>query len=63
MFMILSNSISIRDYPTLENCLFGAVTLTKNADLISISTNIRDTEFDLIEVEAFYLLAQDYTKM
>ena len=58
MFMILSNSISIRDYPTLENCLFGAVTLTKNADLISISTNI-----DLIEVEAFYLLAHDYTKM
>ena len=63
MFMILSNSINIRDYPTLENCLFGAVTLTKNADLISISTNIRDTEFDLIEVEAFYLLAHDYTKM
>ena len=59
MFMILSNSISIRDYPTLENCLFGAVTLTKNADLISISTNIRDTEFDLTEVEAFYLLAHD----
>ena len=59
MFMILSNSISIRDYPTLENCLFGAVTLTKNADLISISTNIRDMEFDLTEVEAFYLLAHD----
>ena len=59
MFMILSKSINIRDYPTLENCLFGAVTLTKNADLISISTNIRDTEFDLTEVEAFYLLAHD----
>ena len=59
MFMILSNSINIRDYPTLENCLFGAVTLTKNADLISISTNIQDTEFDLIDVEAFCLLAHD----
>ena len=27
-----SRSIDISDYPTLENCLFGAVTLTKNAD-------------------------------
>ena len=59
----ISKSINISDYLTLEKCLFGAVTLTKNADLISISTNIRDTEFDLIEVEAFYLLAHDYTKM
>ena len=59
MFMILSKSINIRDYPTLENCLFGAVTLTKNADLISISTNILDMEFDLIDVEAFHLVALD----
>ena len=27
----LSKSINIGDYPTLENCLFGAVSLTKNA--------------------------------
>ena len=26
-------SINVSDYPTLENCLFGAVTLTKNADI------------------------------
>ena len=26
----ISKSINISDYPTLENCLFGAVTLTKN---------------------------------
>ena len=28
-----SKSINISDYPTLENCLFGAVRLTKNADI------------------------------
>ena len=29
----ISKSINISDYPTLENCLFGAVNLTKNADI------------------------------
>ena len=29
----ISKSCNISDYPTLENCLFGAVTLTKNADI------------------------------
>ena len=29
----ISKSFNISDYPTLENCLFGAVTLTKNADI------------------------------
>ena len=29
----ISKSINISDYPTLENCLFGAVTLTINADI------------------------------
>ena len=29
----ISKSINIRDYPTLENWLFGAVSLTKNADI------------------------------
>ena len=28
-----SKTINISDYPTLENCLFGAVSLTKNADI------------------------------
>ena len=28
-----SKSINISDYLTLENCLFGAVSLTKNADI------------------------------
>ena len=29
----INKSINIRDYPTLENCLFGVVILTKNADI------------------------------
>ena len=29
----ISINIHISDYPTLENCLFGAVKLTENADI------------------------------
>ena len=29
----VSISINIKDYLTLKNCLFGAVTVTKNADI------------------------------
>ena len=29
----ISQNYSINSYPTLENCLFGAVSLTKNADI------------------------------
>ena len=29
----ISKSINISDYPTLENCLFGAVSQTKIADI------------------------------
>ena len=29
----ISQNYSISSYPTLENCLFGAVSLTKNADI------------------------------
>ena len=29
----ISESMNISNYPTLENCFFGAVTVTKNADI------------------------------
>ena len=29
----ISKSVSISDYPTLENCLFGAVSFTKNTNI------------------------------
>ena len=31
----ISKNINISNYPTLENCLFGTVSLTKNADVVS----------------------------
>ena len=30
---MISKSFNISSYPTLENCLFGAISLTKNADI------------------------------
>ena len=48
------------NYPTLENCLFGAVTLTKNAD---IDMDILDMELDLIEEEIFHFQVMDMVKM
>ena len=29
----ISKNYNIRSYPTLENCLFGAVSLTKHIDI------------------------------
>ena len=50
----ISKNTNISDYPTLKNCLYGAVSPTKM--LISISTNILDMELDLIDMEAFHFL-------
>ena len=52
---ITKSIINISDYPTLEHCLFGAVSLTKM--LISIGTNILDMELDLIAMGVFHFLA------
>ena len=40
--------------PTLENCLFGAVSLTKM--LILISINFLDMQLDLIDMDFFLIL-------
>ena len=40
------------NYPTLENCLFGAVALTKNADIDKYGYFVM--ELDLIEEEVFH---------
>ena len=40
--------------PTLENCLFGFVKLTKNVE--SINTNIQDMVLDLREQDIFLLV-------
>ena len=46
------------NYPTLDNCLFGAVSLKKKM-LILISTNILDMVLDLIEKGSFHLVVKD----
>ena len=53
----ISKNINISNYPTLENCLFGAVSLTKNAELTGM--NILDLELDLTGMEVFHFLALD----
>ena len=42
----ISKSINIDDYPTLENCLFRAVRLPKNADVNKYKYSGYDIEFD-----------------
>ena len=39
--------------PTLQNCLFGAIKLTKNSDIDNM--NIQDMELELIQKELFYI--------
>ena len=56
--MTRKNSIS--DYPTLENCLFGSVKLTKNPDIDKYKYSGYVT--DLIEKDCFHL-AMDMVKM
>ena len=42
----ISKSINISDYPTLENCLFGANTLAKNADINKYKYSEYEIRFD-----------------
>ena len=57
----MSASSSHSDDPTLENCLFCAVTLTKMMILISMS--ILAMELDLIENQVFHFQAVNLLKM
>ena len=50
----ISKRFNISSYPALENCLFGAVNLTKK--LILMSIKILDMVLDLIEKELFHLV-------
>ena len=47
----IERSVNISSYPTLENCLFGAVKLTKHVNVDSI--NILYVVLDLIEKISF----------
>ena len=54
----ISNNYPVTSYSTMESCLFGALSLTKNM-LISLGTNILDIELDFIDMEVFHLLVLD----
>ena len=52
--------------PAIENCLFGAVTWTKNADIDKYKLykiSIQVMELDLIEEEVFYFQVVDLVKI
>ena len=57
----LAASSSDDSDPTMKNCLFGAVTLTKNADIEN--TNILVMVLDLIEDQVFHFLVVHLVKM
>ena len=57
----LGASSSSDSDPTLKNCLFGAVTLTKNADIEKYGYLVMG--LDLIEDQVFHSLVVDLVKM
>ena len=57
----ISKNFNISSYSTLENCLFDAVSFTKNTDIDSI--NILDVELDLIDLHFFHTLVVELGEM
>ena len=60
VYELKASSFNIND-PTIKNCLFGTVTLTKMVILISIGILVM--ELDLIEDQAIHFQVVDMTKM
>ena len=57
----ISKNYNISSYPTLENCLFGAVSLTKHVDIDQYK--YLDVVLDLIEKESFHLVVMHLVEM
>ena len=57
----LGASSSTDSDPTLKNCIFGAITLTKNGILTNVGILV--LVLDLIEDQAFNFLVVDLVKM
>ena len=49
--------------PTIENCLFGTVTLTKNADIDVDKYGYSGYELDIIEDQVFHFQAVDLIRI
>ena len=54
VYEIRNNNNSNSNYPTLKNCLFGAVSLTKNANIDKYE--YLDMESDLMDMDLFHIL-------
>ena len=62
IYIVYKLTPDTKDYNvTLENCLFSAVKLTKNADLIN--TNILDMVLDLTLEEVVHIQVEDMVEM
>ena len=61
IFYERSTSSSYSDNPTLENCLFGAVTLTKNDNIVKYGYS--GYGIGLIENQVFHFQVADLVKM
>ena len=61
VFYEMSSNFNKSSYPTLENCLFGAVSLTKNADIDRNRYSRYGIGFD--KHGLFHILVVDLAKM
>ena len=57
----ITNNFNVSSYETLENCLFGAVKLTKNANMTNM--NILIMELDLKDMNFFLTLLEELAEM
>ena len=57
----ITNNFKVSSHATLENCLFGAVKLTKPQKLTNMDILIM--ELDLIDMEFFHTLLEELAEM
>ena len=60
---MISKNYNISSYPTLQNCLFGAVSLTKNVDIDQYKYYGYGMVLDLIDLESSVLVLEDLVEM
>ena len=60
---MISKNYNISSYPTLQNCLFGVVSLTKNVDIDQYKYYGYGMVLDLIDLESSVLVLEDLVEM
>ena len=59
----ITDEFNVSSYPTLKNCLFGAVQLTKNTDIDKYGYSNYIMKLDLIEKDFFHTLLEELAEM